>query len=124
MTSGPASFNSSSNSTSDSAPSADSESRLYGGGVNGAGPLAGELSPMLLPVVPAALDRRSEDRADPAFLASIVHEQGTMALLLAQHRAAMEGERLVLLPAAELPQEWLDGLVVYLGRVPEVHHKS
>ena len=121
MTSGSASFNSSSNTNPGSASSVDSTPRrLYGrGGVNGEGPLAGALSPMLLPVVPAALDRRSEDRANSAFLASVVRERGTVALLLAQHRAAMEGERLLLLPAAELPQEWLEGLVVYLGRVPE-----
>ncbi len=87
--------------------------------MNGEGPVAGALSPMLLPVLPAALDRRSEDRADPAFLASIVREQGTVALLLAQHRAAVVGESLVFLRAAEIPPEWLEGLVVYLGRVPD-----
>ena len=121
MTSGSASPRSSSNSTSGSAASVDPTSRgPYGGSrANGEGPVAGALSSALLPVLPAALDRRSEDRGDPAFLGSIVREQGTLALLLAQHRAAMEGERLVLLPAAELPAEWLEGLVVYLGRVPD-----
>lgn len=122
MTSGAASSNPSSNSTAAGpvAPVDPTSSRPFAGsGVNGEGPVAGALSPLLLPVLPAALDRRSEDRVDSSFLGSILREQGTLALLLAQHRAAMEGEKLVLLPAAELPQEWLEGLVVYLGRVPD-----
>jgi NAD+ diphosphatase len=65
------------------------------------------------------LDRRNEDRAGEAFLAGILRQPGTLALLLSQHRAAMDGESIVLLPSAELPQEWLEHLVVYLGRVPE-----
>lgn len=86
---------------------------------DGSGPAAGVLSPQLLPVVQAALDRRSEERADASFLSGVLRNQGTLALLLSQRRAAMEGEALVALPAAELPHEWLSGLVVYLGRVPE-----
>jgi NAD+ diphosphatase len=65
------------------------------------------------------LDRRNEDRADPAFLAGVLRQPGTLALLLSQHRAAMDGGNLLLLPSTELPQEWLDHLVVYLGRIPE-----
>ena len=86
---------------------------------NGAGPVAGLLSPNLLPVEPAALDRRNEDRADASFLEGVLGEARTLAVLLSQRRAAMAGDRLVALPAVELPREWLDGLVVYLGRVPE-----
>lgn len=82
-------------------------------------PVAGALSPTLLPVQPSALDRRNEDRADPAFLTGVLRQPGTLALLLSQHRAAMDGENLILLPSSELPQEWLDHLVVYLGRTPE-----
>lgn len=119
MTSVPDSSNSSPSIGINSVPSSDSvpsEVRRGGGGV-GPGPAAGALSPRLLPVVPSALDRRSDERADPAFLSSVVRDPDTVAVLLSQRRAAMCGEGLVLLPAAELPPEWFDGLVVYLGRV-------
>jgi NAD+ diphosphatase len=65
------------------------------------------------------LDRRSEDRADPDFLGSVLRQPATVAVLMAQRRAAMDGEGLVAIPAAQVPQEWLEHLVVYLGRVPE-----
>lgn len=106
-------------------PPAHASLEPHGGGLsagvrgNGTGPAAGVLSPDLLPVQPAALDRRNEERADTSFLPGVLGNQGTLAVLLSQRRAAMAGERLVVLPAAELPAEWLSGLVVYLGRVPE-----
>jgi NAD+ diphosphatase len=81
--------------------------------------VAGALSPTLLPVQASALDRRSEDRADPAFLDAVLRAPGTLAVLMAQRRSAMEGEGLVVLPTSTLPSEWLEHLVVYLGRVPE-----
>ena len=78
---------------------------------------AGRLTETLLPVPPAAIDRRSAQRADPSFLADVLRRPGTVALLAAQRRAAFDGDRLALLPAALLPAAWLDGLVVYLGRL-------
>ncbi|MEA5453145.1 NAD(+) diphosphatase [Sinomonas sp. JGH33] len=85
---------------------------------NGTHPVAGALAPTLLPVLPAALDRRSEARADESFLPGVLRSGRTLAVLMAQRRAAMHGDRLVLLPAVSLPDEWLTDLVVYLGRIP------
>ncbi|MDQ4503301.1 NAD(+) diphosphatase [Sinomonas sp. ASV322] len=85
---------------------------------NGTHPVAGALAPTLLPVLPAALDRRSEARADESFLPGVLRGERTVAVLMAQRRAAMHGDRLVLLPVKGLPDAWLAGLVVYLGRVP------
>lgn len=86
---------------------------------DGAGPAAGLLADHLLPIGPEALDRRSADRADPGFLGQIVRQPGTLALLYSQRRAAHEGEHLAFLPAQALPAEWLAGLVVYLGQLPQ-----
>ena len=71
----------------------------------------------LLPVAPAAIDRRSAERSDAAFLPGVLRRPGTMALLVSQRRAAFDGDRLALLPARLLPAAWLEGLVVYLGRL-------
>ncbi|WP_077490031.1 NAD(+) diphosphatase [Sinomonas mesophila] len=79
---------------------------------------AGRLAGTLLPVASAAIDRRSAERADPSFLTGVLRGPGTMALLVSQRRAAFDGERLALLPAGLLPAAWLEGLVVYLGRLP------
>ncbi|MDQ4491035.1 NAD(+) diphosphatase [Sinomonas sp. ASV486] len=86
---------------------------------DGEGPVAGWLTDRLLPVGVEALDRRSADRADPDFLHSVVHQPGAVAVLYSQHRAAHAGEHLAFLPAHSLPAEWLDGLVVYLGQLPQ-----
>lgn len=86
---------------------------------DGAGPAAGQLAEQLLPVGREALDRRSADRADPGFLGSVVRQPGTLAVLFSQHRAAHSGEHLAFLPAHLLPAAWLEGLVVYLGQLPQ-----
>ncbi|WP_415855863.1 NAD(+) diphosphatase [Sinomonas sp. G460-2] len=106
-------------------PPAHASLEPHGGGLsagvrgNGTGPAAGVLSPDLLPVQPAALDRRNEERADSSFLPGVLRDPSTLAILLSQRRAAMNGEALIALPTADLPREWLAGLVIYLGRVPE-----
>ncbi|NUP75738.1 MAG: NAD(+) diphosphatase, partial [Sinomonas sp.] len=48
----------------------------------------------------------------------VLADPNTLVVLLSQHRVAMEGERIVFLRAVQLPAEWLEGLVVYLGKVP------
>ncbi|GAB4099864.1 NAD(+) diphosphatase [Sinomonas halotolerans] len=80
---------------------------------------AGRLSPTLLPVAPSPIDRRSEERADAGFLASLLRQPGTLAVLVSQRRAAFTGDRLAFIPVRLVPAHWLDGLVVYLGRLGE-----
>jgi NAD+ diphosphatase len=85
----------------------------------GTGPAAGLLADQLLPVAAEALDRRSADRADPGFLRNLVRQPGTLAILFSQRRAALAGDHLAFLPAHTLPSDWLAGLVVYLGQLPQ-----
>ncbi|MDQ0258437.1 NAD+ diphosphatase [Sinomonas atrocyanea] len=83
------------------------------------GPAAGLLADRLLPAAAEALDRRSADRADPEFLGQLVRQPGTLAVLYSQRRAAHDGGHLAFVPARSLPADWLEGLVVYLGRLPQ-----
>ena len=80
---------------------------------------AGRLAETLLPVAPAAIDRRSAERAEASFLPDVLRAPGTVALLVSQRRAAFDGARLALIPARLLPAAWLEGLVVYLGRLAQ-----
>ncbi|GHG47433.1 NTP pyrophosphohydrolase [Sinomonas cellulolyticus] len=85
----------------------------------GAGPRAGLLADHLLPAEPEVLDRRSADRADASFLRSLIEQPGAVAVLYSQRRALHSGGHLAFLPASQLPSAWLDGLLVYLGRLPQ-----
>ncbi|BCT76833.1 NTP pyrophosphohydrolase [Sinomonas cyclohexanicum] len=86
---------------------------------DGAGPAAGRLADRILPVSAEVLDRRSADRADADFLRAVVGQPGTLAVLYSQHRALHTGGHLAFLPAHLLPAAWLEGLLVYLGRLPQ-----
>jgi NAD+ diphosphatase len=84
------------------------------------GQSANQLTDNVLPVRPALIDRGSTARMKPGMLADLIRTGGARAMLLSGRQALINGDKLVLLDAAELAVHLQDTAyapeqLVYLG---------